>query len=73
MVMFRAHPLLGLIKGFYKGTIPALFLDLFWRYSEAILGFALGWLGFELLLLLGRLLSGPVARPPTPEAFEPVS
>lgn len=70
-VMFRAHPLVGLLKGLYKGNIPALLLDLGWRYSEAILGFALGWLGYEILLLFGRLLSGPTSASPVPREPEP--
>lgn len=60
-VMFRPHPLLGLVKGLYKGNIPALLLALGRRYSEIVLGFAAGWAAFEALLLLGRL-SAPGAR-----------
>ena len=57
-LMFRAHPLLGLVKGLYKGNIPALLLDWMRRYSEVVLGFAAGWAAYEVVLLLGRLLGG---------------
>ncbi|MGH8482658.1 MAG: hypothetical protein ACRES8_09365 [Nevskiaceae bacterium] len=70
-VMFRAHPLLGLVKGVYKGNVPALLLDLGHRYSLLILGFAWGWLLYEGALLLGRLSglgSRRAPREPPPEA-----
>lgn len=66
-VMFRAHPLVGLLKGIYKGNVPAFLIELGRRYSEMILGFAAGWAAFEVLLLLGRLLSGGAPRPIPPE------
>ena len=73
--MFRAHPLLGLVKGIYKGNVPALLLDLGHRYSLLILGFAWGWLGYELMLLAARLFGigaggkrPPAAPPPVAEA-----
>jgi hypothetical protein len=67
-LMFRAHPLLGLVKGLYKGNIPALLLDLGHRYSLLVLGLAWGWLSYEGVLLLARLL-GPGAgrKPPAAE------
>jgi hypothetical protein len=43
-IMFRAHPLIGLAKGLYKGNIPAWLLDLGLRYSLVLLGLAGGWL-----------------------------
>ena len=73
-LMFRAHPLLGLLKGLYKDNIPPLLLEWARRYSEVILGFALGWLGYEALLLLGRALgSSGAPREPMPPPPEPVS
>lgn len=74
-LMFRAHPLLGLIKGLYKGNIPAWLLDFGQRYSLVILGFAWGWLLYEGLLLAARVFGigqrGPAApagpaAPPEP-------
>lgn len=56
-VMFRAHPLLGLLKGFYKGNIPELLAQLLREWAMPILGLAAGWLLFEGLLLLSRLLA----------------
>jgi len=72
-MMFRAHPLVGLLKGLYKGNIPALLLDLGHRYSLPVLGFAIGWLLYEGALLLARLLGlGPRGRrPPAPRPAEP--
>lgn len=61
-VMFRPHPLLGLLKGLYKGNVPDLLAALARRYSEIVLGLAAGWAAFEILLLLGRL-SAPAPRP----------
>jgi hypothetical protein len=71
-MMFRAHPLVGLVKGFYKGNVPALLADLGLRYSLHVLGFALGWLAYEALLLLTRVLGlgaprKPAAPVPPPE------
>jgi hypothetical protein len=66
-VMLRAHPLLGLVKGLYKGNIPALLIELMRRYSEIVLGFAAGWAAYEAVLLLGRLFSHSGPRPPRPE------
>jgi len=78
-VMFRAHPLVGLLKGLYKGNLPALLLDLGHRFSLPLLGFAWGWLLYELMLLGARVLglgqkkkpdapAGPAAAPPEPAA-----
>jgi hypothetical protein len=75
-MMFRAHPLVGLVKGFYKGNVPALLLDLGHRFSLHILGFACGWLAYESLLLLARVLGvgsrKPAAAPPPPAEAAPV-
>ena len=77
-MMFRAHPLVGLIKGLYKGNIPALLLDLGMHYSLVILGLAGGWTLYEALLLLARVFGlrppGAGARPadPTPSPPGPV-
>lgn len=70
--MFRAHPLLGLVKGLYKGNVPALLQDLMQRYSLHVLGFALGWLMYEgLLLLAGVLGLGSRGKPQAPAAAPP--
>lgn len=61
--MFKAHPLLGFIKGLWKGNIPDLLWQLGQRYSLLILGFAGGWVAYEALLLLGRLMGGGSASP----------
>jgi hypothetical protein len=74
-LMFRMHPLLGLIKGLYKGNVPGLLLEWMRRYSEVVLGFAGGWLAYELALLIGRIVaSDPTRRapPPPPELPEGV-
>lgn len=65
-LMFRAHPLLGLVKGLYKGNIPEWLLALGRRYSEIVLGLAAGWAAFEVLLLLGRLSAPGVRARPAP-------
>jgi hypothetical protein len=67
-VMFKVHPLLGLVKGLYKGNIPDLLVQLAQRYSMVVLGFAGGWAAFEGLLLLARFF-GPLfrSRPPPGE------
>jgi hypothetical protein len=73
-VMFRAHPLVGLLKGVYKGNVPALLIDLGHKYSLLILGFAWGWLAYECALLLARVSGiGPRTAPrgPAPPAPPP--
>ncbi|HUR40555.1 MAG TPA: hypothetical protein VM240_05240 [Verrucomicrobiae bacterium] len=65
-VMFRAHPLIGLLKGLYKGNVPALLMQLARQWTEAILGFTAGWAAYEVALLLGRL-AAPGARAIRPE------
>jgi len=76
-MMFRAHPIVGLIKGLYKGNVPAWMLDLGLRYSLPILGLAWGWLAYELALLLARVFGvGQKRKPgapaaPTPAPAEP--
>ena len=76
-IMFRAHPLLGLAKGLYKGNVPALLLDLGHRYSLLLLGFAWGWLLYECGLLAVRVfgiaLKRKTAPPPGPAPAEPAS
>jgi hypothetical protein len=67
-LMFRAHPLLGLAKGVYKGNLPALLLDLGLRYSLLLLGFAWGWLLYEGLLLASRVFGIGFKRKPAPPA-----
>jgi hypothetical protein len=66
-LMFRAHPLLGLLKGLYKGNVPALLLDLGQKYSLLILGFAWGWLAYECAFLLARVLGLGARRAPPPD------
>lgn len=70
-VMFRAHPLVGLLKGLYKGNLPAFLVELGRKYSEVVLGFAAGWLAYEILLLLGRMLGGGGAPRPIPPERAP--
>jgi len=72
-MMFRAHPLIGLAKGLYKGNIPAWLLDLGLRYSLVMLGLAGGWLLYECALLLARLLGigPPGSAAPKPQAPTP--
>lgn len=53
-VMLQPHPLLGLIKGIYRGTIPDLAIETLRRHGSALMGAAAGWLGLELGLLLVR-------------------
>ncbi|MCI0749518.1 MAG: hypothetical protein L0Y32_03075 [Nevskiales bacterium] len=55
-VMLKPHPLLGLVKGFYKGNIPDLLYRWGMRWAEPMLGMALAWFSFELLLLFNRVL-----------------
>ena len=56
-LLLKAHPLLGLVKGFYKGNVPDLLIELMQRYAQIILGLAAGWLLFESILLLARLFN----------------
>jgi hypothetical protein len=65
-VMFRPHPVVGLLKGIYKGNVPALLVALGRKYGDALLGIAAGWLAYEVALLLGRLLA-PGVRAARPE------
>lgn len=74
-MMFRAHPLVGLLKGVYKGNIPAFLLELGQQYSLAILGFAVGWFLYEAALLLARMFGlgqkrARAAPPPAPPPAE---
>lgn len=75
-MMFRAHPLVGLVKGLYKGNVPAWMLDLGLRFSLPILGLAWGWLAYEGALLLARLsgigLKSKAAAPAAPAEAPPV-
>ena len=67
-VMFQFHPLIGMLKGLYKGNIPDLLQQLGYEYSMVALGLAVGWAVFELVLLLGRAAwpSPGISRPPPP-------
>jgi len=53
--LLRPHPLLGLLKGIYRGNVPALLLTLLENKADALFGLATGWLLFELVLLKWRL------------------
>jgi hypothetical protein len=53
--LLRPHPVLGLIKSVYRGTLPALLLALLGDHTDALLGLAAGWLLFECSMLLLRL------------------
>lgn len=55
-LMFKPHPLLGLLKGIYKGNIPEYLVALMREWSMPILGLAAAWAVFEALLLLSRLV-----------------
>ena len=74
--MFAMHPLLGFIKGLYKGNIPDLLLQLGQAWSLLILGLAAGWAVFELVLLIGRTVAPDLsakrkAPPPLPPESAP--
>lgn len=56
-LLLKPHPLLGLVKGFYKGNIPDLLIELMQRYGIIIFGLAAGWLLYETVLLVARLLN----------------
>lgn len=74
-VMFQVHPLIGLLKGLYKGNIPDLLRQLGYDYAMVVLGLALGWAVFELVLLLARAAAPGVRRaapPPPPPPVESV-
>ena len=53
-LMLQPHPLLGLIKGVYRGNVPALAVEVLRREGAALMGAAAGWLALELGLLLVR-------------------
>jgi hypothetical protein len=65
-LMFKPHPLLGLLKGLYKGNVPALLVALMRQYADVILGLAAGWAAYEVALLLGRLFGGRTTVRPEP-------
>lgn len=54
-LMLQPHPLLGLLKGVYRGTVPALAVEVLRREGAAVMGAAAGWLALELGLLLVRI------------------
>jgi hypothetical protein len=47
----QLHPVLGLVKGIYKGPVPSLLSHVFQDDAIAVLGVVLGWLLFELVSL----------------------
>lgn len=66
-LMFKPHPILGLLKGLYKGNIPSLLVALARRYADVMLGLLAGWMAYEVALLLGRLLGPGGGRATRPE------
>jgi hypothetical protein len=54
-VFAQPHFLLGLLKGFYKGNVPALLEGWIAEYAEAIIGVICGWLLYELVLLIAAV------------------
>ncbi len=61
-VLTRAHPLLGLLKGFYKGNLPLALTRLFADRADAIAGIVAGWLLFELVALCAILRRSTAPR-----------
>jgi hypothetical protein len=57
-LLLRVHPLIGVLKGFYKGNVPELFQELLQKHSDKILGLAAAWLLFEILLIGARFRAG---------------
>lgn len=56
-LLLRPHPLVGLLKGLYKGNVPALLAGWSRSQASALLGLAAAWVVYELLraaLLIGR-------------------
>ncbi len=53
----RVHPLLGLIKGLYKGHLQQLLNGWLMRHAPQLVGLFAGWLLFEALLLVARLFT----------------
>lgn len=70
-LMFGFHPLIGLVKGLYKGNVPDLLVQLGYAYSQLILGLAAGWAAFELVLLLGRTVAPDLSRKQQPPLQPP--
>lgn len=64
-VLARVHPLLGLAKGIYKGNVPRLLDETLKRHTPQLLGFLLGWLVFEGLLLMWRINRFDDPAPPS--------
>lgn len=72
-LLLQPHPLLGILKGFYKGNLPELLMRLLGPQAVMLLGLLTGWLLFELALLAARLGRRRRARPvaPAPPAEAP--
>lgn len=64
--LLRVHPMLGLLKGLYKGNVPLLLGEWLSRHSAALIGLSLAWLTYECLLLLVRTLRLPRREKPAP-------
>lgn len=60
-VLGRAHPALGLMKGIYKGHVPALLQQFLRQYAAFFLALAAAWLLLELAGLGLRLRARRVA------------
>lgn len=65
--LLRAHPLIGLLKGIYKGNVPLLLGEWLSRHSASLIGLSLAWFIYECLLLLVRTLRLPRGEQPAPK------
>lgn len=74
-LLLRPHPLLGLLKGLYKGNVPALLSRLLTDFSAAVAGLLAGWFFYELCRLVIRLWqrAARAARRPVVPALPPAS
>ena len=56
-LLLQPHPLLGLVKGLYKGTLPQFVMRMLEpRSRQLLLAGALGWLLLEIFVLAWRLV-----------------
>lgn len=70
-LLLQPHPLLGLAKTLYKGTLPELLARLLGPQAATLLGLLTGWLLFELALLAARLAAW--LRPAAAAATQPAA
>lgn len=61
-VLLRPHPLLGVLKGVYKGNIPALLARALSTHAAALSGLIAAWFLYELLRVFARLRRAPLTR-----------